>query len=109
MTAVDISLIAFAACNALRITAYFPQMFTLARTPGAACAFCHATWALFAAANLSTAVYAGAVLGDAMLGFVHAFSALCCGVLIGLAWWRCHHQAGAARSALRQAGRSQVG
>lgn len=109
MTTADMSLIAFAACNALRIAAYVPQMFKLARTPGAAQGFCYATWTLFAIANLSTAVYAGAVLGDAALGFVHALSALFCGALIGLAWWQCHIQVSAARSALRQAGRSQVG
>ena len=100
MTTADISLIAFAACNALRIAAYFPQMFKLARQPGAAAAFSYATWALFSAANLSTAVYAQMVLGDEVLGAVHAFSALCCGVLIALALWRgrCPVAAGAQRS-----------
>ena len=68
MTIADLPLIVFAACNTLRIAAYFPQMFKLARHPAAAASFSHLTWALFAAANLSTAVYAGVVLGDAMLG-----------------------------------------
>ena len=36
MTAADLSLIAFTLCNALRIAAYVPQMFKLARQPGAA-------------------------------------------------------------------------
>jgi hypothetical protein len=89
MTQADLPLIAFAACNALRIAAYFPQMVKLARHPAAAASFSHLTWALFAAANLSTAVYAGVVLGDAALAYVHAFSALCCCALIGLALWRC--------------------
>ncbi len=88
MTTADLSLVAFAACNALRIAAYFPQMFKLARHPGAAASFSYATWALFMAANTSTAVYAGVVLGDDILGVVHAFSALCCGTLIGLAMCR---------------------
>jgi hypothetical protein len=89
MTAADLSLIAFATCNVLRIAAYFPQMFKLARHPGAAASFSYATWAMFTAANCSTAVYAGVVLGDGVLGAVHGFSALCCGALIALALWRC--------------------
>jgi hypothetical protein len=87
MTAADLSLIAFAVCNALRVAAYFPQMFKLARQPRAAASFSYATWVLFAAANFSTAVNAYLVLGDTVLVAVHAFSALCCGVLIGLALW----------------------
>jgi len=89
MTTADLLLIVFATCNALRIAAYFPQMFKLACHPAAAASFSHLTWALFAAANLSTAVYAGVVLGDLVLGIVSAFSALCCCTLIGLVLWRC--------------------
>jgi hypothetical protein len=100
MTTADMSFIAFAACNALRIAAYLPQMLKLARTPAAAHSFCFATWALFAAANLSTALYAAAVLGDAVLVFVHALSTACCGLLIALAWWRRQQRADALRSAL---------
>lgn len=101
MTTADISLIAFAACNALRIAAYFPQMFKLAQSSGAARSFCFTTWTLFAAANASTAVYAAVVLDDVVLGYVNALSALCCGVLMGLAWWRCRHPEGLARSSFR--------
>ncbi len=100
MTTADFSLIAFATCNVLRIVAYFPQMFRLACRPGAAASFSYATWALFAAANSSTAVYAGVVLGDEVLGAAHAFSALCCGALIGLALWRCRCPVVGAASAL---------
>lgn len=100
MTAADLSLIAFATCNVLRIAAYFPQMFKLARHPGAAASFSYATWALFTAANSSTAVYAGMVLGDGVLGAVHAFSALCCGALIALALWRCRCPVAEGASAL---------
>lgn len=90
-TTADLSLVVFAACNGLRIAGYLPQMFKLARTPSVAQAFCFATWTLFAAANISTAVYAGTVLGDAVIGGVQALGALCCTALIGLAWWRCRH------------------
>jgi hypothetical protein len=100
MTTADLSLIVFAACNVLRIAAYIPQMFKLARHPGAAASFSYATWVLFTVANLSTAVYAGVVLGDDALGVVHAFSALCCGALIGLALWRCRFPVAERASAL---------
>lgn len=109
MSAADLPLIAFAACNALRIAAYFPQMFQLACRPGAAVSFSYATWALFLAANLSTAVYACMVLDDAVLCIVHAFSTLCCGVLIGLALWRCRCPVAQRDSALGQACGPQVG
>lgn len=99
MTTADLPLILFATCNMLRIAAYFPQMLKLVRYPAAAASFSHLTWALFAAANLSTAVYAGVVLGDAALGLVSAFSALCCCTLIGLAIWRCHFPVAARASA----------
>lgn len=95
MNSADISLVAFAACNALRIAAYLPQMVKLARSPAAAHAFCFATWALFTAANLSTAMYAAIVLGDGLLVFVHVLCAACCCLLMGLAWWRRHRPAGA--------------
>lgn len=101
MTATDLSFIAFAACNVLRIAAYFPQMVKLARHPGAAASFSYGTWALFTAANTSTAAYADVVLGDKVLGAVHAFSALCCGALIALALWRCRRPVSRHDSAIR--------
>ena len=89
MTTEDLPLMVFATCNVLRIAAYVPQMLKLARHPAAAASFSFCTWALFAAANLSTAVYSGMVLGDTALGIVNAFSALCCATLICIAAWRC--------------------
>ena len=88
MTAADLSLIAFTVCNALRIAAYLPQMLKLCCHPGAVASFSYASWLLFGAANLSTAFYGQFVVGDAALAIVSVFSALCCGVLIGIALWR---------------------
>lgn len=85
MTAADVSLIAFTACNALRIAAYLPQMLKL----WCDSAFSHSSWLMFGAANLSTAVYGKLVVGDTVLAILSAFSALCCGVLIVIA--RCRH------------------
>lgn len=89
MTAADVSLIAFTACNALRIAAYLPQMLKLWCDSGAVASFSHSSWLMFGAANLSTAVYGKLVVGDTVLAILSAFSALCCGVLIVIA--RCRH------------------
>jgi hypothetical protein len=88
MTTDDLPPVVFFACDTLRIAAHVPQMIMLARHADAAASFSFGTWALFAAANLSTAFYAGAMLGDATLSIMSALSALCCGALIGLAAWR---------------------
>lgn len=87
MTTADLTLTFFAACNALRIAAYLPQMVLLLRRPAAAASFSHLTWMLFAMANLSTALYAAVAIGDTIVCVVHGFSALCCSALIGLALW----------------------
>jgi hypothetical protein len=88
MTSADWAMLAFAACNVLRVAAYFPQMHKVCTHPGAAASFSYASWWLFTAANASTAVYGQLVVGDAVLTVLSAFSAACCGVLIGLARWR---------------------
>jgi hypothetical protein len=108
MTAADLSLMAFAGCNVLRIAAYVPQMVKLACHPDAAPSFSYATWALFAAANLSTTAYAQVVLADAVLAAAHGLSAACCGALIGFALWRRSRPLTHRTSALRQSRKVQV-
>ena len=108
MTATDLSFIVFAGCNALRIAAYFPQMLKLACHPGAAPSFSYATWLLFAAANVSTTVYAHVVLADSVLAIAHGLSSACCLALIGLALWRRSHPLDEGSSVPRKAGRLQV-
>lgn len=87
-TAAELSLAAFAVCNALRIAAYLPQMLKIVRHPLGAAGFSYTTWALFTAANASTALYAGAALGDTALAWAHGLSAGCCIGLLALAAWR---------------------
>lgn len=108
MTAAEVSLFAFAACNALRVAAYVPQMVKLYSHPGAAAAFSHSSWWLFAAANASTAAYGQFVVGDAVLAALSAFSAACCATLIGIAHWRRRRPFVAPVSALGEAGSAQV-
>ena len=88
MTTAELSLTAFAVCNALRIAAYFPQMVKIARHPQGAAGFSYATWTLFTAANASTALYAASALNDVVLAWAHALSAVCCLMLLALAAWR---------------------
>lgn len=107
MTAADLSLLAFAACNTLRVAAYLPQMLKLYSHPGAAASFSYASWWLFAAANASTAAYGQLVVGDAVLAVLSAFSAVCCGVLIGLASWARRRQR-SGRPAARRSARNAV-
>jgi hypothetical protein len=104
MTAADLSLLAFAACNALRVVAYLPQMLKLYCHPGAAASFSYASWWLFTAANASTAAYGQLVVGDAVLAVLSAFSAACCVVLIGIASWRQRRPMATPASALGQPG-----
>lgn len=100
MTAADVSLIAFTACNALRIAAYLPQMLKLCTHPGAVASFSYSSWLLFGAANLSTAFYGQLAVGDTALAVLSAFSAACCAVLIGIARWRHHRPTARPASAL---------
>ncbi|HMN83193.1 MAG TPA: hypothetical protein PKA20_25145 [Burkholderiaceae bacterium] len=88
MTGIELSLAVFAVCSALRIAAYFPQIVKVAVHPHGAAGFSYATWVMFGAANASTALYAGATLGDTPLALVHAISTICCVALLSLAAWR---------------------
>ena len=88
MNPADLSLAAFAACNALRLVAYLPQIAALLRDPRAARSFSYASWVLFASANASTAVYAVVTLADPVLASLNALSAGFCAALIALALWK---------------------
>lgn len=88
MSSAELSLLVFAACNALRVIAYLPQIAALVRRPDAAASFSHTSWVLFTSANASTAAYAWLVLADAVIASFNALSTLCGVILIGLALWR---------------------
>jgi hypothetical protein len=58
MTFEDISLTLFAACNAVRVVAYVPQIHKAAIDKNGAAAISCTTWFLFLIAHLSTIAYA---------------------------------------------------
>jgi hypothetical protein len=74
----------FTASSGLRIFSYIPQIHRVACDPHGASAISYATWSLWTAANLATALYAYANLGDLYLASVSAVYAACCATVIVL-------------------------
>lgn len=80
----DVALLIFALCNAVRLAGYVPQMVKIVKDANGAQAVSCATWALFAAANISTVVYAWTILQDALIVTVFSANAACCFAIITL-------------------------
>lgn len=80
----DFSLAAFALLNGSRAVAYLPQMARVYRCPHGAAAVSITTWALFAAANLATVLYALAVSHDRVVAAVFALNAAGCLAIVVL-------------------------
>jgi hypothetical protein len=80
----SITLLLFTAFSGLRIFSYVPQIRRVARDTNGASAISYSTWALWTAANIATALYALANLGDLYLACVSAVYAACCLTVIGL-------------------------
>jgi energy-converting hydrogenase Eha subunit G len=74
----------FAGFSGLRIFSYLPQIHKVANDPNGASAISYATWSLWTGANLATALYAFANLGDLLLAGVSMVYAVCCATVIGL-------------------------
>jgi hypothetical protein len=84
----EFTLMMFAACNGIRIFAYLPQIHKAATDPNGASAISRTTWALFLAANTSTAFYALVNQSDAWLSACFAANAVCCAAILAAAYWR---------------------
>jgi hypothetical protein len=84
MTLPDVAFYLFSFFNSLRIFSYLPQIVTVMRDTQGATAISYSTWALWTAANASTALYATVCLHDAALAQVNALNAAFCAVVIGL-------------------------
>ena len=84
----ELTLMMFAACNGIRIFAYLPQIHKAATDPHGASAISRTTWALFLAANTSTAFYALVNQSDAWLSACFAANAACCAAILVAAYWR---------------------
>ncbi len=89
---------AFSFFNTLRVFSYVPQIVRTARDTGGAAAVSYLTWFLWFCANLSTAAYAGAIIGDVALCLVSSVNTLCCGIVICLTVYkrRCFRASAAA-------------
>jgi hypothetical protein len=84
----EITLALFAACNGLRVVAYFPQIYRAATDQNGASSISLMTWFLFLLANLSTAAYALVNRSDWGLGACFSVNALCCAAILILAGWK---------------------
>lgn len=74
----DLFFYLFTALNAVRIVSYVPQILAVSRDPNGASAISYWTWAMWAAANGSTALHATIDIGDATMGAINALNAGCC-------------------------------
>jgi hypothetical protein len=82
----DITLALFAACNFIRIFAYFPQIYKAATDKNGATAISYTTWGLFLIAHLSTIAYALVNRSDWWLAACFACNALCCLAILAVAY-----------------------
>lgn len=80
----DLTLALFAACNAVRVVGYFPQIWKAATDIHGASAVSCTTWALFLVAHLSTVAYAAVNRADWGLAACFAGNALCCIVILAV-------------------------
>jgi uncharacterized protein with PQ loop repeat len=86
MSLEEVTLTAFAACNALRIFAYIPQIRKAATDRNGASAISYTTWLLFLIAHLSTAAYAIVNRSDWGLAACFVANAVCCLAIVAVAY-----------------------
>ena len=84
MTATDIAMLAFTACNSVRVFAYAPQIAAIARDRSGARAISCTTWGLFAVSHLSTVGYALLIASDLRMAAIFAANAACCAAILVL-------------------------
>lgn len=77
--------LAFLAANGMRLLAYLPQIVALLRADSDAGGVSVLSWALFGASNLTTALYAWAVLSDPAMALLFGINLGCCVGIVGLA------------------------
>jgi hypothetical protein len=82
----EMTLALFAACNGVRLLAYLPQVYKAATDKNGASAISRTTWSLFLVAHLSTIAYALVNRSDPWLALCFTGNALCCLVIVAVAW-----------------------
>jgi hypothetical protein len=80
----QVTFLAFAVFNSLRVVSYLPQIVRVAADTNGASAISYTTWGLWTAANLSTGLYAAVNLHDFYLSAVSAINTACCAFVIAL-------------------------
>ncbi|MFM9941248.1 MAG: hypothetical protein ACKVP7_17330 [Hyphomicrobiaceae bacterium] len=78
----DWILLAYGACNSVRVISYLPQIICVARDRHGARAISLSTWWMWIAANATTALYAWVNLGDATLAILNAMNTVCCLIVV---------------------------
>ena len=96
-TSAEIALAAFGLINSVRVLAYVPQIVTIASDRTGAAGVSCTTWSLFALSHLSTVAYAVLTLDDWRMAAVFTANAVCCFIILGMAFLR-RRQAAARRA-----------
>jgi hypothetical protein len=91
MTLADITLLAFTACNSLRVLAYVPQIWKASTDKDGAKAISFSTWSLFLVSHLTTASYAFVNKGDSNLAYMFLINAVGCAAILAAAAVRRRH------------------
>jgi hypothetical protein len=90
MNSAELAAVVFAACNGVRVLAYFPQIIRLMRDRDVCKGVSFLTWGGFAAANLSTVVYALVAIADWNMAVVFGVNlAFCLAIVLLVCWKRC--------------------
>lgn len=74
----------YAACSALRLVAYLPQLIAIARDRSGAHAISLLTWTFWGFSHAVTALYSALLLGDALLAGMMVGNALGCAAVTGV-------------------------
>lgn len=74
--------------NGARVLSYIPQIYTISKEHNKVTAISLSTWIFWAAANLTTAIYAQIEVHDSMLALINYGNALCCFIVVGMVLYK---------------------
>ena len=96
----DVTFAMFAACNAIRLVAYLPQIHKAAKDLNGASSVSCTTWTLFLLGHLSTVAYALVNRSDWVFAACFASNAVCCIAILAVVNWKRRNYPKAIRKAL---------